>query len=304
VTRLPADVCTEVKDIFSGFGQTKTLEDGFKVLRDAERIQAQKSISRTRRWSTLVQSKLLAHDCRNPVDIPVQGQRPAHSREYPKQLHQSSRNSDPGQAVPLTQILQRASWESLSAAQARGLVAEHAFLQAWHQRGQPEELNQWKLAFLREREVYMLPGNKFLLCLGTVGGKFACLAWPLEARYLPVPFAGASRGGDIATRPEQAGASSGGIAPCQNQAGASSGGVAPCQKQPLLWTLSFACVASREPIWVTALEADDLIAYPSQVASPANLKSLGLPFGGHGLALLQARGQVSEVHTDRQLHQH
>ena len=259
VAQLPPEVCSEARQIFSGFGQTKTLEDAFKLLRDLERSQqANRSVARARRWWALVQSTLFTDAGRDSLAVPAVGERlPG---RYPEELHQSSRIRDPGPAAPLPEILQGASWETLTAAQMRGLVGELAYMQAWHLAGQPDEVPSWQVGFLRPREVYRLPGNKFFLCLGSIGGKFAALGWPLDAHAVAAP-----------SGPR------GGVAPCQAQ-------------QQQLWTLSAACVTSRTPLWITAVDLGSIEAYPSQVASPAGLRYCGLRLRGQGLALLQAGG--------------
>ena len=296
---VPPDVRQECLDIFRGFGQTKTVENAFKVLREAEKTKtSNKTMARPRRWATLVTSQLLADAGRCPLQIPMQGQKlPG---KYPHRIHEATRAQDPGQAVPIKDILKRQTWESLSPAQSRGLCGELAFLQHWHERGSNEmwAKESWLVPFLVFGEVYKHK-NRYWLCLGTLGGKFASLVWPLTAAShnssnswtthgmpehpsrFPCPAAAAPLGNTPA-RP--AGSSS------SSSSSSSQGASGPVVSTSVLfWILSSHCVDQREAEWVLASDVEGVTAYPSTVLSPAGQLHQGLNTGSYkGVVLVQA----------------
>eukprot|EP00974_Lingulodinium_polyedra_P020524 1986002-Lingulodinium_polyedra.AAC.1 len=55
---------------FSGIGQTKVVEDGVKVLREAEKASANKVLGPRAKWSALLNSKVITELHRLPAIDP------------------------------------------------------------------------------------------------------------------------------------------------------------------------------------------------------------------------------------------
>ena len=83
-----------LRHLFAGIGQTKVVEDGAKVLREAEAVAAHKTVTVRAKWHALNRSSVLhtlhrfprLDETRHPLP---QGTAPGNSQQVPKPVHKA-----------------------------------------------------------------------------------------------------------------------------------------------------------------------------------------------------------------------
>ena len=127
--------------VFSGFGQTKVIEDGLQRLRSSEqRTVANKKVECARQWSTLRGQKVLGLHQRDEVEPPPEA---TAERRGLSKAASTVRGRAP--TLDASAFTHKATWPTLSAQSLQGLSVEHALLEHCFVQGQFEEASCfWK----------------------------------------------------------------------------------------------------------------------------------------------------------------
>ena len=173
---------TVARQIFSGFGQTKVVEDGIGKVRDHEDFDVKnKKVSLRAQWSSLREEKVLEMHGRREVTVLQEDEAPASEPvTWDSCMHHSNKHEC---SLGLRPLVGKATWPTLTAQSCQALPLEMCLFRHCVRADDIGALeSHWKCAFVDSCTVLReVSTDKHCLALGHVG--FATqLQWPLLVR--------------------------------------------------------------------------------------------------------------------------